>query len=365
MNIQATEIEKSVTSDAKSLSELKNQWDALKAENPQLRIRNAALELNVSELELLCTGLGNNVTRLKSEFPNLLVSMESVGGVMALSRNEQVVHEKHGIYKDFKIRGKGAMGLCLGEIDLRVFLNQWQYGFYVSETIATGVRESLQFFDREGKAIHKIYKTDNTDAEAWEQLVVKYTNESQELHLTITKLPEPEYPNNGKANPEDVINKWESLKDVHQFHGMLQKLGISRAESLRLAGPKYAQQLADNVLEETLTQAVNREAPIMLFVGNRGIVQIHTARLSKLLRTGPWFNVLDPDFNLHANTEEITSAWLVRRPSVDGTITSIEFYNAKEDIVLTLFGERKPGEPERDDWQALTAHLEENFLRTS
>lgn len=358
MDMQVTQAE---TNAANNLQNLKQKWDVLKTENPKLRIRNAAMALNVSEAELLCTGLGDSVFKLKPEFANMLVEIEKLGPVMALSRNEQVVHEKHGIYTDFKIRGKGAMGLCLGEIDLRVFLNEWQYGFAVSEPTDTGVRNSLQFFDREGKAIHKIYKTVDTDSEAWDQFIAKYLSKYQDYQLTLTTLPEPEYPNNGKANAEEVINKWESLKDVHQFHGMLRKLGISRTEALRLAGPKHAKQLKTEVLEETLNHAVERKTPIMLFVNNRGIVQIHTGQLNKLLRTGPWFNVLDPDFNLHANTDEIKSAWLVRRPSVDGTITSIEFYNANEKAVLTLFGERKPGQPELEEWQTIADHLEENF----
>ena len=359
MDMQVTQAQ-AETNAVNALENLKQQWDALKAENPQMRIRNAATALNVSEAELLCTGLGDSVFRLKPEFAKLLVELEHLGSVMALSRNEQVVHEKHGIYTDFKIRGNGVMGLCLGDIDLRVFLNEWQYGFAVSEPTPTGVRNSLQFFDREGRAIHKIYKTENTDSEAWDKLIAKYISDSQHFHLVLTTLPEPDYPNNGKTEPEAVIDKWESLKDVHQFHGMLRKLGISRTEALRLAGPKYAKQLNTETLETTLNEAVIRETPVMVFVNNRGIVQIHTGRLNKLLRTGPWFNVLDPDFNLHANTDGIQSAWLVRRPSVDGTITSIEFYDANDKLVITLFGERKPGQPELEDWQAIADYLEQN-----
>ena len=360
MDLQATT--ESTISSLEFLTDLKKQWQQLKEENAQIRIRNAAEQLNVSEAELLCTGLGDNVFRLRPDFANLLVDLEKLDSVMALSRNEQVVHEKHGIYTDFKIRGNGAMGLCLGAIDLRVFLNQWQYGFAVSETTATGIRNSLQFFDREGKAIHKVYKTENTNADAWDALIAKYLDEQQDFHLVLVNLPKEEYPNNGKTDANLVIDKWASLKDVHQFHGMLRKLGISRIEALRLAGAQYAVQLSTETLEVCLTEATSRKAPIMLFVGNSGIVQIHTGVTEKLLRTGPWFNVLDPDFNLHANTEEIKMAWLVRRPSIDGTITSLEFYNADEKLVLTLFGERKPSQPEREDWQAISAMLEKSYL---
>ncbi|MNY72947.1 Hemin transport protein HemS [compost metagenome] len=66
-----------------------------------------------------------------------------------------------------------------------------------------------------------------------------------------------------------------------------------------------------------------------------------------------WFNVLDPEFNLHLKTTGVTELWRVRKPSVDGIITSYEGFDAQGELVVQLFGARKPGIPERDDWRAL------------
>ena len=43
----------------------------------------------------------------------------------------------------------------------------------------------------------------------------------------------------------------------------------------------------------------------------------------------------------------------MRKPSVDGIITSYEGFDAEGELVIQLFGVRKPGIPERDDWRAL------------
>jgi putative hemin transport protein len=72
----------------KSLKEL---WDELKLNNPHIRIRNAAAELGVSEAELLATLCGNEVIRLKPDFKNILKEIETLGKVMALTRNDSVV----------------------------------------------------------------------------------------------------------------------------------------------------------------------------------------------------------------------------------------------------------------------------------
>ncbi|MCY1179170.1 Hemin transport protein HemS [compost metagenome] len=91
----------------------------------------------------------------------------------------------------------------------------------------------------------------------------------------------------------------------------------------------------------------------MVFVGNQHCIQIHSGTVSNLRWMDTWFNVLDPEFNLHLKTTGVTELWRVRKPSVDGIITSYEGFDAQGELVVQLFGARKPGIPERDDWRAL------------
>ncbi len=103
-------------------SDLAQRWQALREKNEKLRIRNAAEQLGVSEAELLATRVGNGVTRLNNDFKKLFTEVESLGIVMALTRNDAMVHEKTGQYKDLSIHGN--MGLALGVIDLRIFFKK-------------------------------------------------------------------------------------------------------------------------------------------------------------------------------------------------------------------------------------------------
>ena len=52
---------------------LKEKWDSLRSEQPGLRIRSAASIIGVSELELLITQLGREVTILRPEFNEILI----------------------------------------------------------------------------------------------------------------------------------------------------------------------------------------------------------------------------------------------------------------------------------------------------
>jgi putative hemin transport protein len=95
----------------------------------------------------------------------------------------------------------------------------------------------------------------------------------------------------------------------------------------------------------------------MVFVGNRGCIQIHTGPVKTLRAMGPWFNVLDPGFNLHLREDRIASAWVVRKPTADGVITSLELFDREDEMIATLFGKRKPGEAERGAWRGFAESL--------
>jgi len=96
-----------------------------------------------------------------------------------------------------------------------------------------------------------------------------------------------------------------------------------------------------------------RDISLMCFVGNRGIIQIHSGPVQSLRRTGPWFNVLEPHFNLHLNTHAIHSAWVVNKPTTDGWVTSLECFSKTGEMIVQFFGARKPGQPELVQWRAL------------
>jgi len=342
---------------------LAQRWQALQAEAPNLRIRSAAGVLGVSELELLLTR-EHGVEALKPDFGALLSEMDPLGDVMILTRNDQVVHEVTGTFRKFTVAGRGAMGLAVGDIDVRAFLNNWAFGYLVTEETGEHSRKSLQFFDRHGQAIHKIYRTEATDTSAWDDLVCRYLDpQAVTPELAPAPVPEPRT-SPDSVNVEALCRDWAELKDVHHFHAMLKRNQVDRLTALELVGDDWVRPLTaapegvDCPLEWLLEQVRDAECPVMVFVGNPGMVQIYTGTVTRLLRTGPWMNVLDKGFSLHADTHHITRWFVVRRPSADGLVTSVEGYNKDGELVITLFGKRKPGQPESGQWQQQVARME-------
>lgn len=338
---------------------LKTQWAALKQEQPHLRIRNAAQALGVSEMELLATRMGEGVTRLRPEFKEILSEIESLGKVMALTRNDECVHERKGVYLNGDFSNPHA-GLFVGEdIDLRIFLSHWKKVFAVIEENARGISRSLQFFGKDGEAIHKIFLTPNSNEEAFYALIEKYKSENQDsaesteaYELNIDEKPDDE------IDVESFRQAWLDLKDTHDFFALLRKFNVSRTQALRLAPSEHhAQQISKEAIVTLLENVAKEKTPIMVFTGNKGNIQIHTGPIRKTMWHQEWYNIMDPDFNMHLDMSKIAQTWIVRKPTEDGIVTSIEVFNEMGDIIVQFFGKRKPGIPELEIWRETVAQL--------
>lgn len=329
---------------------------ALKASEPKLRIRDAAQRLGVSEMELVALNLGQGATRLCGPWADVIRALPGLGRVMALTRNEHAVHEKTGVYENVEVGG--PHGLVLGaDIDLRLFLAQWKHGFAVREATGDLVRHSLQFFDRHGGAVHKVYMNANSDMDRYAALVEQFRHAEQAAPAAEPAAPVTPPLADGAIDVPAFVAAWDALKDTHEFFPMLRKHKLARTQALRLAGPDRARPVANASLRATLEAAGARDLPIMVFVGNAGCIQIHTGPVKALRATGPWFNVLDPGFNLHLRETAVASSWVVTKPTSDGPVTSLELFDASGENIALLFGKRKPGQPEDAAWHALAHGL--------
>jgi putative hemin transport protein len=331
------------------------------------RHRDIAGELRISEGELLAAHAGSfgaeesplQATRLRADWPHIIAALEALGDVMALTRNESCVHEKVGTYRKASVQGQ--VGLLLGVIDLRLFYNHWAHGFAVSERLADGaVQRSLQFFDAAGQAIHKVFLRPESDLAAYAALVQQFRAEDQSSGLQPGPAwVEPAEKPDTEIDVAAFRKAWASLRDTHEFFGLLKRHGLARTQALRLADPEYVQPLPLSSAHEVLARAAQEGVSIMVFVGNPGVIQIHSGPVQKVAVMGPWINVLDPGFNLHLREDHIASAWVVRKPTVDGLVCSLELFDKQGNTIAMLFGERKPGQAERCDWRALLDSLVE------
>lgn len=325
-------------------------------DNPKMRERDLAAQLNISEAELVAARCGEGAVRIEPRVDDLLNVLGSVGEVMALTRNESAVHEKIGIYENINAGKQHA--LVLGkDIDLRIFPGIWTHGFAVEKRDGEGIRRSLQFFDAAGEAVHKVHLRLASNVYAYQKLVEDLASVDQSRTFEIRAREPEEQENSRPVEVNELRRRWQAMKDVHQFFGMLRTLKLSRHRALELVGEDYAWPLDREAVAALMNLAASDQLPIMAFVGNRGCVQIHTGPVSNIKPMGPWLNVMDEKFHLHLRLDHIVEAWVVRKPTRDGHVTSVEAFDADRNLIIQFFGERHEGEEERRDWRFLAENL--------
>jgi putative hemin transport protein len=327
----------------------------------KVRHRDVAHSMGISEAELLTAHLDLDpankeiklrTIRLDPSWSSIIADAHSLGEVMALTRNESCVHEKVGQYVE--PTGKN-LDLLLGkEIDLRIFYKEWAHGFAVIESKLFDCQRSLQFFDEHGNALHKIIITENSNIYAYDNIIEKYQfkDQSPTIEIQAPKL---------KKHPVididiDLLSfqkDWLGMSDTHQFYDLIKQYKLSRIQALRFAPEGYAQRVPLQFTRQLLRKVAIRRIPIMVFVANRGVIQIHTGPISRVVMMDPWLNILDKSFNLHLREDNIYDTWVVRKPTDDGIVTSLELFDCEGQAIAMFFGERKPGTPELGTWRQM------------
>jgi putative hemin transport protein len=348
-----------------SIQEIQQQFKSQRFNN-KVRHRELAHSLGISEAELLAAHLGVDhaktdtnfrTIRLKSDWSSIIAEAHTLGEVMALTRNESCVHEKVGHYGH--PTGQNNELLLGKEIDLRIFFKEWAHGFAVIENFYLDCRRSFQFFDEFGNALHKIIIRENSDLFAFENMIEKYQSADQDSEIEITAP---------KINKKPLIDveidllgfqkAWLGMTDTHQFFDLIKQHKLSRIDALRFAPDGYAQRVPIGFTRDLLRKVSFKHIPIMVFVANRGVIQIHTGPISKVVMMDPWLNILDQNFNLHLREDNVYDSWIVRKPTDDGIVTSLELFDSAGQVIVMVFGERKPGSPELDSWR----HVVEDLL---
>lgn len=330
------------------------------------RHRDIAKILCISEAELLAAHSGSlspneevslTATRMNQQWAEQIGSLGSFGQVLALTRNAACVHEKIGIYPE--LGQSEGVGLVLGDaIDLRIFYKHWHIGFFVIEQTTRSTQHSLQYFDKTGTAIHKVFLRRESHLEAFYAFKERFALKDgpPDALTTLDIRPpcslQPELPD-ADVDVYGLQQAWREMKDTHDAFLILRKFNVSRQQAFRLLGPAFAQSVRIGDCRRALSLASEKMIPIMVFVSNPGVIQIHTGIVSNISVANGWLNVLDEYFNLHMRQDLIATAWVVRKPTIDGVVTSLELFDHQGEVIAMLFGQRKPGIPENIQWRAM------------
>ncbi|RYZ54567.1 MAG: hemin-degrading factor [Proteobacteria bacterium] len=312
---------------------------AFRATNHGARPYDIAQAMEVSELQvLLHSGESMATTIIDTTWPDLFDKIPSLGRCMALTRNDSTVSEVKGTYG--KASFHGPMGLVHHDtIDLRLFSSNWAFSVAVEQQKGGDILRSIQIFDKHGKAVHKIYPQGISDA-AWDEFVSGFKVRTIAMSDILPPLEAAKLSAVRDFDVEKLKDDWSKLQDTHDFHMLLGSHKIGRLPAFEVVGEEFARKVDINVLVDVLQAARKEEIKFMIFVGNGRMIQIRSGTIKETRTLGSWFNILDPDFNLHVNMSKLESAWIVNKPSRHGLVRSVEVFDAQGEVAVTLFGYR-------------------------
>ena len=312
-----------------------------------LRPRDLAQSLGVTEADLIAAQVGHGATRIPAQPDRLMPAVCTLGEVMALTRNDSAVHERTGTYDDWHAGDHAAM--ILGpEIDLRIFPKHWVHAFALRNEKGKGPARSLQVFDATGEAVHKVFSRDATDLDVWDRAVAGLAPGDMGDTLELAAPVPAEGAKERPEKAEELREAWAKMTDTHQFLTLVSRLKMNRLGAYRIAGAPFVERLTPAALNDALVACAAGAVPVMIFVGNRGCIQIHSGGFATLKEMGPWQNILDPRFNLHLRLDHVAWVWLVEKPTRRGPALSIEAFDADGALILQMFGYRKEGQEDTE-----------------
>lgn len=308
-----------------------------------------------SEVEALAANPSVRKAAIAPDWQVMLGEARRLGRVRTVARNAHAIHKSWGSYG--ALRGGEDVGLVInGGIDLRMFYRAWSHAYVVEAASGDTVRLSLQIFDDAGDAVQKVFPETAEGESALREWAGRFGISAGAPAVRPAAAGAPERPD-ASIDVKALLDAWQDLKDVHHFRAMIARHGAGRTQALRLAQGRFTEPAARDALARALTGAHAGAVPVMVFVANRGIVQIHSGTVGTAERRDGWLHLTDPDFHLHVREAGIAQSWIVTKPTSDGPVTALECYDTRGEAVLQMFGVRQEGSAENPAWQALAHGL--------
>lgn len=300
---------------------------------------------------------GSDPTWLEPAWKDLVETFRELGPVRVTTRNRAATISKTGVFEEVSF-DKGPVGLVVGDdIDLRLFTQSWEYGWAKSAEATDREFPAIRVVDGHGRSVFSVELTEASDRGAYRELLEAFETDRPEEFET-EPVPEHSSMPVSDVDGETVASfreAWEDLDDPHQFHGILEAHGLDRRVALEVAPEGRALRRETSTLEGLLSGAEEREIPLMLFVANDGCVQIHSDPVTleefgeKSIRVG------GATLEMEVRADRSEEVWVVEKPTEKSHVTSVEVFDDVGDLAFQVFGERKPGRTERDDWRELVA----------
>lgn len=291
--------------------------------------------------------------QVRTQTGNDAALMERTGVAMRLEQEGEAPSDD----PDSEARSRNiAGGYVGGDINLRFNFDAWRYAYAVTQPGADGwPLRSLQFFDAQGNAVHKLYLTNEVAAGLFDRLVEDYR--APDRHSPALAAAAPDASDAPAEKPDSAIDvqqfrqAWLAMTDAGQSGAMLAAFGVTREQALRLAPPGMVRRLASGALRTLLEEVARQKLGIMALVGNAGVTQVYTGPVASVAADRDTLTAQAPGFSLRLRGDALRGGYAVQRA---GTV-SVEFFDIQGQLAVSFFGLRDRIKPQA--WVELVRNL--------
>lgn len=308
------------------------------SERSDMRSRDLADMLGISEAEYLCAWLGDGTRCITCRPEDVFPKLVEVGPLMALTRNASAVHETIGFFERFSTYRTTAE--CHGPgIRTHLTSQKWVHGFSVEKRQTEKRRDeqrmcSFQFFDANGTAVHKIHTRPDSNFRAWDRIA-----EAISLDIDAEDVRSQLQANRGQE-PGRVVSS-SGLETM--FEGCKSNLEFHR--------------VSNEAIEHMLNAASAIGLPLICKVSSTGCLQTYEGPVAKIVTMGPWINIMDDQFHMHLRKDHLIGTYIASRANGAEVRTSLEAYDASGKRVI-YFVNQDDGTAENESlWQKIIHEL--------
>jgi putative hemin transport protein len=162
-----------------------------------------------------------------------------------------------------------------------------------------------------------------------------------------------------------VRESWQEMQSSYDFFQLLIGSQVTRQQAYDNVGRDLAYEIVPSALEDLCQLASKTGLTLTFAVSNKGSMQFHCAAVGKIREHGGWLNILGEDVNLHINSRCLAQGWVVRKPNQGNPVTSVEFFDHDDQLVLQISAEQCVATPESTQWQNLVAQLQPRSLNVT
>ncbi|AHF02351.1 hypothetical protein THIAE_08140 [Thiomicrospira aerophila AL3] len=319
------------------------------------RARNAAQLMGISELMYVLLGDLQKIHFIRKQDFKPLLQAFSGQFAMALTRNDAVVLEHTGELC-YECYASGLVGWSQQDWLAEFDLSCWHYAIW----LGADSRPSLQFYDASGEALHKLFVVDQTDRQGFMNAIAPFLMNPQDWAREVGVEGDP-----ARSSREAGIERWlfMKLQACLKEHESVKSCRLIDKEALLLdwrllshrdnIGSLFKQykitrpagyallsegvfQLDTSALGQIFNHVRDKHLAVKITVANAGAIQTHRGLVNKLVTVGPWFNVLDPAFNMHLMETEVASIWLLTKGFDDDFAAHIECFDHQERLIISI-----------------------------